>query len=381
MRLILPIFTKLFISCRSYVTQTALFFTTRPRVLLLLVWVLTPSWGAAEAVSPCDQKRDSAQQSIAPPDANASSPVASPADMVFIPAGDFLMGSKQPVMRDAQPVHRVFVSGFYIDRSEVRNIDFQTFVEQSHYVTLAERDLNASDYPGVAAENLRAGSVVFSKPSHPVSLNKAQSWWRFQQGANWRHPEGPGSDICARMDHPVVHIAWEDAQAYAKWVGKRLPSEAEWEYAARGGLKDKTYTWGDARRPGNKYMANTFQGHFPDRNSAADGYIATAAVKRFPANGYGLFDMAGNVWEWTADWYDANAYRRRVALGQAIVDPKGSTAPYDPTEINVAKRVQKGGSFLCSDQYCSRYMPGSRGRGAPDTASNHVGFRLVMDAR
>ncbi|MGJ8687122.1 MAG: formylglycine-generating enzyme family protein, partial [Spongiibacteraceae bacterium] len=335
---------------------------------------------ADEGQQSCEQELSNKQQRLASVNIAVATNAAPPEDMVLIPAGHFLMGSSQPVMRDAQPVHEVCVSSFYIDPSEVRNDDFQKFVEDTGYVTLAERDLKPADYPGVPVESLRAGSVVFSKPSHPVSLNKELSWWRFQPGANWRHPEGPSSDIRARMNHPVVHIAWDDAQAYAKWVGKRLPTEAEWEFAARGGLEAKTYTWGDEFRPNRKYMANTFQGRFPDRNSAADGYIATAAVKTFPANGYGLFDMAGNVWEWTADWYDANAYRRRVALGQPIVDPQGSATPYDPAEVKVAKRVQKGGSFLCSDQYCSRYMPGSRGRGAPDTGSNHVGFRLVMNA-
>ena len=302
-----------------------------------------------------------------------------PEGMRWIPAGSFIMGSKHEVMRDARPAHRVTLHGFFIDQTEVSNAEFSRFVEATGYITLAERPLNAADFPALPPEALKPGSLVFSSPKHPLPLNQAQRWWRFQLGANWRHPEGPNSDISDRMDHPVVHIAWQDAAAYAAWAGKRLPTEAEWEYAARGGLDGKDYIWGDDFKPEDHFMANTFQGHFPSNNTGADGYIATSPIKSYPANGYGLYDMAGNVWEWTADWYDANAYKKRTANGGEIINPVSKTA-FDPSEPNLDKRVQKGGSFLCTDQYCSRYMPGSRGRGDPNTSSNHVGFRLVKDA-
>lgn len=297
-----------------------------------------------------------------------------PEGMVEIPAGRFAMGSAHPMMEDARPIHEVELCGFFIDATEVTNAQFAAFVEATGYVTLAERPLDPAAFPAAPAELLQPGSVVFSAPAHPVALQNEGQWWRFVPGADWRHPQGPGSSLAGLMDHPVVHVAWPDAAAYATWAGKRLPTEAEWEYAARGGLDGKTYVWGDEFNPGGRYMANTFQGHFPDSNSGADGYAATAPVRSFAPNGFGLFDMAGNVWEWTADWYDAGAYE-----AGAVFAPRGPDESYDPVEPGVAKRVQRGGSFLCTDQYCSRYMPGSRGRGAPDTGSNHVGFRLVKD--
>src|SRR5262249_38690421 len=205
----------------------------------------------------------------------------------------------------------------------------------------------------------------------------AYVWWRYVPGASWRHPEGPASSLVGRGRHPVVHVAWEDAAAYARWASKRLPTEAEWEFAARGGLDRKRYVWGDELTPGGKWRANIGQGHFPDRNSAADGFRGTAPVASFPANGYGLYDMAGNVWEWTADWYRPDTYQRQAAAGGVTRNPQGPGDSLDPAEPGIPKRGQRGGSFLCSDQYCTRYLPGARGKGAVDTGTSHVGFRCV----
>ena len=298
--------------------------------------------------------------------------------MVWIPGGEFAMGSDQ--FPDARPVHRVAVDGFWMDVTEVTNAEFDAFVRATSYVTVAERTPQAADYPGAPPENLVAGSVVFSPPPKEVPLDDHYQWWRYQKGADWRHPEGPGSSIADRMDHPVVHVAYEDVLAYAKWAKKRLPTEAEWEFAARGGLDGKAYAWGDDFRPNGKFMANTFQGHFPDKNTGEDGFLGTSPVKAFPPNGYGLYGMAGNVWEWVTDWYRPDYYAKLAEAGGVVRNPKGPDDSFDPLEPRAVKRVQKGGSFLCTDQYCSRYMPGGRGKGEPDTGTNHTGFRCVRDA-
>jgi formylglycine-generating enzyme required for sulfatase activity len=298
--------------------------------------------------------------------------------MVWIPGGEFAMGSDQ--FPDARPVHRVAVDGFWMDVTEVTNAEFDAFVRATGYVTVAERTPQAADYPGAPPENLVAGSVVFSPPPKEVPLDDHYQWWRYQKGADWRHPEGPGSSIADRMDHPVVHVAYEDVLAYARWAKKRLPTEAEWEFAARGGLDGKAYVWGDDFRPHGKFMANTFQGHFPDKNTGEDGFLGTSPVKAFPPNGYGLYGMAGNVWEWVTDWYRPDYYAKLAEAGGVVRNPKGPDDSFDPLEPRAVKRVQKGGSFLCTDQYCSRYMPGGRGKGEPDTGTNHTGFRCVRDA-
>ena len=302
-----------------------------------------------------------------------------PEGMAWIPGGTFWMGANDPAMKDALPQHEVRVESFWMDATEVTNAQYEAFVQASGYLTLAEKPLDPQDYPGVPEENLVAGSVVFTAPSHPVSLHNHSQWWRFVPGANWRHPEGPGSGLERRMDHPVVHIAYEDAQAYARWAGKRLPTEAEWERAARGGLDRKPFVWGDKFMPEDGHQANLFQGHFPHKNTAADGYLATSPVKSFPANGYDLYGMAGNVWEWVQDWYRPDYYETLAAQGGVTNNPRGPGDSFDPEEPGISKRVQKGGSFLCTAQYCTRYMPGSRGRGEPSTSTNHVGFRLVKD--
>jgi len=302
-----------------------------------------------------------------------------PEGMVWIPGGEFWMGADD--FPDAQPWHRVSLDGFWIDKTEVTNAQFEQFIKATKYVTIAERTPRAEDFPGAPPENLVAGSVVFAPPAHPVKLNDHFQWWSYVDGANWRHPEGPRSTIKDRGNYPVVHIAYDDALAYAKWAGKRLPTEAEFEFAQRGGLERKAYAWGDEFKPDGKFMANTFQGHFPDKNTKEDGHAAAAPVGSFPPNNYGLYDMAGNVWEWTSDWYRHDYYQQLAAAGTVTRNPQGPTTSIDPSEPGVKKKVHKGGSFLCTDQYCARYIAGGRGKGEPDTGTNHVGFRLVRDAR
>jgi sulfatase modifying factor 1 len=295
--------------------------------------------------------------------------------MVWVPGGKFWIGTEDKVFNDAQPVHEVALDGFWIDRTEVTNAQFARFVQATGYRTVAERPLNPEDFPGLKKIDLVPGSIVFTPPDREVSLDQHLSWWQFVAGANWRHPEGPGSDLKGREKHPVVHICWEDAAAYAKWAGKRLPTEAEWEYAARGGLDRKPYVWGDELQPGGKWMANIWQGRFPIKNDRADGYRATAPVASFPPNGFGLYDMAGNVWEWCSDWYRPEYYRISPAR-----NPQGPDSSHDPLEPGIPKRVQRGGSFLCSDQYCIRYKPAGRGKGAVDSGQSHAGFRCVRSS-
>jgi len=284
-------------------------------------------------------------------------------------------------MRDARPFHRVAIDGFWMDQTEVTNEEFARFVKATGYVTVAERTPDAKDFPGVPPENLVAGSVVFTPPNQEVPLDNHFAWWRYVPGANWRHPEGPESNLKGKEKNPVVHIAFQDASAYAKWAGKRLPTEAEFEFSARGGLDRKRFAWGDEFKPGGKFQANSFQGHFPETNTGEDGFLGTAPAASFPANAFGLFDMAGNVWEWTADWYRADYYKTLAATHQVTRNPQGPADSFDPSEPRVAKRVHKGGSFLCTDEYCARYMPGGRGKGEPSTGTNHLGFRCVRSPK
>ncbi len=310
-----------------------------------------------------------------------NAPIDTPEGMAWIPPGEFRMGTQDPNFTDAQPIHTVRLDGFFIDKTEVTNAQFAEFVKATGYVTVAERTPKAQDFPDVPKENLVAGSIVFRPPSKAVPLNNSYRWWAYVEGAQWRHPQGPGSDIAGRDSHPVVHIAYEDAQAYANWAGKQLPTEAQWEYAARGGLDQNMYTWGNEFKPDDKYMANTFQGHFPDNNTADDGHTATAPVASFPPNGFGLYDTAGNVWEWTQDWYHPHTYQAYAQRTEPSTNPQGplQSQSHDPAEPGVAKRVQKGGSFLCTDQYCTRYMPAGRGKGEPTSSTNHLGFRCVIN--
>jgi formylglycine-generating enzyme required for sulfatase activity len=311
-----------------------------------------------------------------------------PAGMVWIPGGEFSMGAA-PIgdepgggpgcgdpLADAQPVHRVYVDGFWMDRTEVTNEQFERFVHATGYVTVAERTPTAEEFPTAPRENLVAGSVVFDPPREAVPLDNHFRWWSYIVRASWRHPLGPASDVRGRDRFPAVHIAFEDAQAYATWAGKRLPTEAEFEFAARGGLTGKAYAWGDELQPEGRWMANTFQGHFPNDDTGEDGYKGIAPVASYPPNGYGLYDVAGNVWEWVTDWYRPDYYTT-FAAGSAVRNPRGPADSFDPAELGVAKRVQRGGSFLCSSEYCTRYLVGSRGKGDPSSGANHLGFRCV----
>jgi len=318
----------------------------------------------------------------------AAAPGPAPDGMAWIPGGEFSMGAADPLGQDAnavgmqatedsRPIHRVAVDGFWMDKTEVTNRQFAEFVKATGYVTVAERTPTAEEFPGAPPENLVAGSVVFSPPDHAVPLDTHFRWWSYVPGANWRHPAGPGSESAG--DYPVVHVAFEDAEAYAKWAGKRLPTEAEWEFAARGGLSGALYPWGNEFLVDGKFMANTHQGHFPNEDTHADAHGGIAPVAQFPPNAYGLHDVAGNVWEWTRDWYRPDYYAT-LAAGGVARNPAGPDSSYDPSEPGVAKRVHRGGSFLCTEQYCSRYMVGTRGKGEPSTGTNHLGIRLVKDA-
>jgi formylglycine-generating enzyme required for sulfatase activity len=278
---------------------------------------------------------------------------------------------------DARPIHRVYVDGFFMDKTDVTNAQFAAFVKAAGYVTIAERTPTAQEFPGAPPKNLFAGSVVFSPPEQPVPLDNQFRWWSYVRGANWRHPLGPQSDIKGRDNYPVVHISYPDAEAYAKWAGKRLPTEAEWEFAARGGLAGKPFVWGDEFRSHNQWMANTHQGHFPVTDTGEDGFTGIAPVAQYPPNGYGLYDMAGNVWQWTSDWYRPDYYRELAAIGVVTRNPQGPGSPLDPSEPGQPKKVQRGGSFLCTEQYCSRYIVGTRGKGEISTGTNHLGFRCV----
>ncbi len=317
------------------------------------------------------------------PPAAGTSPGPAPEGMVWIPGGTFFMGIEQKqlpksftapgIFKDSLPVHRVRLTGFWMDKTEVTNDQFARFVRATGYVTWAERKPEAGDFPGVAADKIprEPFAIVFRQPK---GKGEFLEWWQAVTGASWRHPEGPGSDLGGRGKHPVVHVSWHDAVAYCQWAGRRLPTEAEWEYAARGGLDRKLYAWGDELKPRGKWMCNVWQGRFPDKNTGEDGFLGTAPVGSFPANGYGLYDMAGNVWEWCADYYRHNYYRK-----SPIQDPAGPADSYDPFEPGIAKRVLRGGSFLCSDNYCLRYLPGARSKSPPRDGASHTGFRGVRD--
>ena len=298
--------------------------------------------------------------------------------MVWIPGGTFSMGSDEAYPEEA-PAHPVTVDGFWIDRHTVTNQEFARFVRATGHVTLAERAPDPTDYPGAKPELLVAASSVFVQPDHRVDLANPYNWWTWVPGADWRHPQGPGSSVKKRPDHPVVHVAWDDVAAYAAWSGKELPTEAEWEFAARGGVDGATYAWGDELTPDGRWMANTWQGEFPIQNTGEDGYHGTAPVGRYPPNGYDLVDMIGNVWEWTTDWYEAHSETSHSCC--TVQNPRGGRqeSSFDPAtpDLPIPRRVMKGGSHLCAPNYCRRYRPAARMPQAVDTSTSHLGFRCI----
>jgi len=319
-----------------------------------------------------------------------------PRGMAWVPGGEFLMGSVSKMAQpNERPAHKARVHGFWMDEHHVTNAEFRKFVEATGYVTTAEKKpdwetLKVQAPPGTPRPPdsvLVPGAMVFAGTDQPVSLADFSRWWRYVPGANWRHPNGPDSSIADKDDHPVVQVSYEDAEAYAKWVGKRLPTEAEWEFAARGGLEQATYAWGDQFAPDGKQMANVWQGQqarpFPVVSAEAGGAVGTSPVGSFPANGYGLSDMTGNAWQWVADWYRADQFMREARRGGVISDPAGPAEAWDPADPGVPaqapKRVTRGGSFLCNEDYCLSYRPSARRGADPYNSMSHLGFRLVMD--
>jgi sulfatase modifying factor 1 len=305
---------------------------------------------------------------------------APPPDMILIPGGVFAMGSDRHYPEEA-PVHRVAIDQFFMDRTPVTNRQFKEFVRATGYVTTAETAPDPKDYPGAQPDMIYAGSLVFTPPGRPVDLRDSHQWWRFLRGADWRHPTGPKSTINGYENHPVVHVSFWDAAAYAAWAGKALPSEAEWEYAARGGLDGADYAWGDELTPGGRHMANVWQGEFPNQNLGEDGFERTCPVNAFSANGYGLFGMIGNTWEWTADWYVPRHEADAAKACCVPQNPRGGSESesYDPgqPEIRIPRKVLKGGSHLCAPNYCRRYRPAARHPQPIDTSTSHVGFRCI----
>ncbi len=301
--------------------------------------------------------------------------------MVWVTGGEFLMGSEHHYPEEA-PARRVAVDGFWIDRFQITNECFKRFVRETGYITVAERRPNPAEYPGARPEMLVPASTVFVAPEQPVDLGNHYNWWTYVPGADWRHPLGPGSTIRELSRHPVVHVAWDDVEAYARWAGKELPTEAEWEFAARGGLDGAEYTWGDEFMLAGRYMANTWQGEFPILNEKLDGFERTAPVGSFPANAYGLYDMAGNVWEWTTDWFEERPKLSDACC--AIPNPRGGDRElsYEPQEkalgLRIPRKVMKGGSHLCAPNYCRRYRPAARMPQTVDTSTSHLGFRCIV---
>lgn len=302
--------------------------------------------------------------------------------MRWVPGGTFRMGSDRHYPEEA-PVHEVTVEGFWIDEFAVTNADFARFVESTGYVTLAEKSPDPKDYPRALPEMLKPASVVFRQPNRRVDMRNHLNWWSYLPGANWRHPSGEGSSIAKKSHHPVVHVAYCDVEAFAKWEGKEIPTEAEWEFAARGGLDGAEYAWGDDVTPGGRIMANTWQGEFPLQNLALDGFEGTAPVASFPPNGYGLYEMTGNVWEWTCDWYGPHQMAKPSCCSIAHVKNGQRENSFDPATpgLNIPRKVMKGGSYLCAPNYCHRFRPAARIGQPIDTSTSHLGFRCVVRSR
>ncbi len=333
----------------------------------------------------CSTKPDETSATIPDRQEVTTPPEDGPEGMVWIPGGTYLAGNDgSEASVHEGPAHTVQIDGFWMDETEVTNAQFREFVEETGYVTIAERPIDWEEIkknvppgtPKPADSILQPGSMVFSPPDYPVSLNDYSQWWAWVIGANWRHPYGPESSIEGKDNFPVVHIAYEDAVAYADWAGKRLPTEAEFEFAARNAKSGAAFAWGDELTPQGKYLANFFQGDFPHRVTSDDGYTGIAPVKSYPPNSYGLYEIIGNVWEWTSDWYRPDTYSQLDKM-TVCKNPTGPESSYDPTDPYNQKRVIKGGSYLCSTQYCSNYRPSARMATAIDSGQEHLGFRCV----
>lgn len=347
--------------------------------LLLFILTLTLTMACSEKKSVSDKHAGSVPRSIV----EESDQI--PEGMVWIPGGEFMMGTDDvQAYRHEKPAHRVRVSGFWMDETEVTNKQFKKFVDETGYITTAEKrpdweELQKQLPPGTPKPDestLIPGSLVFSPPVYAVSLDNYAQWWAWTPGADWLHPEGPDSDVGNRWDHPVVHISYDDAVSYCRWADKRLPTEAEWEFASRGGHENQRFSWGNEFTPSGKFMANTFQGVFPGKNTSEDGFSGTSPAKTFPPNDYGLYDIIGNVWEWTSDLYNVNYYRDLAQNGLAV-NPQGPDRPYDPDEPYARKHVTRGGSFLCAENYCVNYRPSARQGTSFDSGMSHAGFRCV----
>lgn len=370
-------------------------------IVSMHIFKITTLFGFLLSIAACTQQADNAntvQESSTAESQKTSSPAINqtpppsgeqPEGMAWIPGGKFTMGSEdQSAARVEGPEYLVEVSPFWMDTHEVTNAQFREFTEATGYKTVAERPVDWDELkkqlpPGTPRppdEVLQPGSLIFAPPHQAVPLDDYSRWWAWQTGADWQHPHGPGSNIDGKDNFPVVHIAYEDAQAYADWAGKRLPTEAEWEFAARGGNPNQPFAWGDELTPKGKFLANFFQGNFPYENNGQDGFTGAAPIQSFQPNAYGLYDMIGNVWEWSSDWYRPDTHARNKLAGMAVCkDPSGPESSYDPAEPLAEKRVIKGGSFLCSDQYCSNYRPSARMATATDSGQEHLGFRCVKD--
>jgi len=360
------------------------------QTFLKLVFLVLVAWTAGKVAFGQEKEKITATPKVTSAKVVEESHRTGPPGMLLMPGGEFTMGTDDPSsFPNERPAHRVHVEGLWIDVHDVTNAEFAKFVEATHYVTTAEKkpdweELKKELPPGTPKPDdsvLVAGSLVFTPTSRPVPLNDLSAWWRWVPGACWCHPEGPGSTVTGRENHPVVQVSWDDATAYSTWAGKRLPTEAEWEFAARGGLEGKRYAWGDEFRPQGKYQANTWQGLFPVTNTADDGFVGTSPVGSFPPNGYGLYDMAGNVWQWCSDWYRVDAFTKlatELASKNVCSDNGGPTESWDPADPSTPKRVVKGGSFLCSPSYCESYRPSARRGTPPDTGTSHTGFRCVI---
>lgn len=341
------------------------------------------------AVDCAETPNTTAESDFKPTIANKTpAPSKAPKGMVWIPGGEFSMGSNvedeslcsiKGVTKDAAPIHRVYVDGYFMDKTEVTNEEYAKFVKATGYVTVAEQKPTKEEFPTAAEEDLITGSVIFTPTPAAVNLNNFLQWWSYVGGADWKHPEGPQSSIKGKEKYPVVHITYEDAAAYAKWAGKRLPTEAEWEFAARGGKTGNLYSWGNTLKPNGKFQANIYQGHFPikDGDTGEDGFKGIAPIAQFEPNTYGLYDIGGNVWEWVNDWYSVDYYQTLAGDEKITKNPQGPKAYNDPSDPTEKKRVHRGGSFLCTDQYCTRYMVGTRGKGEIRSTANHLGFRCV----